>query len=81
LVASGHERDDAYRLVQRNALRAWDEGRDFRALVEADPDIDLDPSVLDEAFDVRALLRHVDAIFERLAALSTPTPKEEAVHA
>ena len=81
LVTSGHQRDDAYGLVQRNALRAWDEGVDFRALIEADPDIDLDQSVLDEAFDVRAVLRHVDVIFERLAALSTPTPKEEAVHA
>jgi adenylosuccinate lyase len=81
LLTSGHERGDAYRLVQRNALRAWDEGIDFRALLESDPEIDLSATDLDEAFDVRALLRHVDVIFERLATLSTSTPKEEAVHA
>jgi adenylosuccinate lyase len=82
LVTSGLERDQAYRLVQRNAARAWDEGIDFRALLEADPEVDLAPAELDEAFDVHALLRHVDVVFERLAALSTaPTPKEEAVHA
>ena len=36
LVGAGLSRDDAYRLVQRNALRAWDEETDFRSLVEAD---------------------------------------------
>ena len=38
-VRAGLERGDAYRLVQRNAMRAWDEERDFRALVDADPEI------------------------------------------
>ena len=39
LVESGLPRDEAYRLVQRNAMQAWDEERDFRALVEADAEI------------------------------------------
>ena len=39
LVESGSPRDDAYRLVQRNAMRAWDEQIDFRSLVDADPEI------------------------------------------
>src|SRR4029078_1736085 len=39
LVESGLSRDDAYRLVQRNALRAWDEGIDLRELLEQDPDV------------------------------------------
>ena len=39
LVESGLERDEAYRLVQRNAMRAWDEELDFRELVRADPEI------------------------------------------
>ena len=39
LVESGLTRDDAYRLVQRNAMRAWDEQIDFRSLVDADPEI------------------------------------------
>jgi adenylosuccinate lyase len=77
LVASGLSRDEAYRLVQRHALRAWDEGLDFRALVEGDAEIGprLDPAV----FDLADALRHVDMLFERLAALTTR--KEEAVHA
>jgi adenylosuccinate lyase len=81
LVATGLERDEAYRLVQRNALRAWDEDADFRALLEADPDVGLEPAVLAEVFDLRAALSHVDVLFERLAALATPTAREEAVHA
>ena len=81
LVAAGLSRDDAYRLVQRNALRAWDEERDFRSLLEADEEIAgrLDPSVLEGAFDLDDALRHVDTLFARLAALSIP--KEETVHA
>ena len=43
LVSSGMSRDDAYRIVQRNALRAWEEGADFRTLLEADPAVTLEP--------------------------------------
>jgi adenylosuccinate lyase len=77
LVASGLARDDAYRLVQRHAMRAWEEGLDFRALVEADPEIA--PHIDSSVFDLGDALKHVDAIFERLAELTTR--KEEAVHA
>jgi adenylosuccinate lyase len=77
LVESGLPRDDAYRLVQEQALRAWDEGVDFRALVEADERIAarIDTTAV---FDLAAYTRHVEAIFERLHAL---TRQEEAVHA
>jgi adenylosuccinate lyase len=77
LVASGLARDEAYRLVQRHAMRAWDEGIDFRELVDADPEIGsrLDASV----FDLADALKHVDVLFERLGALTTR--REEAVHA
>jgi adenylosuccinate lyase len=85
LVEAGLERDEAYRLVQRNALAAWDEERDFRELVGSDPEIRsrLDEDALAEAFDLGAALRHVDVLFERLAALAEKTRerKEEAVHA
>ena len=85
LVAAGLARDEAYRLVQRNALAAWDEERDFRELVAADPEIAarLDPDALAEAFDLRVALRHVDVLFERLGVLAEHTRerKEEAVHA
>ena len=79
LVAAGLGRDEAYRLVQRNALRAWDEELDFRLLVEADEEVAtrLGASGIAEAFDLDDALRHVDVLFERLGALR---PKE-ALHA
>jgi adenylosuccinate lyase len=73
LVESGLARDDAYRLVQRNAMRAWDEERDFRELVRADPDIHVD---LDAVFDESAYTKHVAVVFDRLHELV-----KEPVHA
>jgi len=69
----------APRLVQRHALRAWDEERDFRDLVAADPEITnrLDEAALADAFDLEEALRHVDVLFERLGALTTD--KENAI--
>ena len=85
LVTSGLSRDEAYRLVQRNALAAWEEERDFRELLAADSEVGaaLDADALAEAFDLADALRHVDVLFERLAALSERIAerKEEAVHA
>jgi adenylosuccinate lyase len=85
LVASGLPRDEAYRLVQRNALAAWEEERDFRDLLATDSEVAaaLDAETLAEAFDLTDALRHVDVLFERLAALSERIAerKEEAVHA
>jgi len=77
LVESGLERDEAYRLVQRHALRAWDEEQDFRELVRADREL-ADRVDLDAVFDPTAYTRHVDIVFERLRAL---VRKEETVHA
>jgi adenylosuccinate lyase len=76
LVESGLSRDDAYRAVQRNAMRAWDEELDFRDLVRADDAI-AGRIDLDEVFDLSAYTRHVDTIFSRLHALS---PREEPIH-
>ncbi len=64
LVQSGTSRDEAYRIVQRNAMRAWDEGTDFRALLEADDAVD--DRVLDDAFDLRRSLRNLDRVFAQL---------------
>jgi hypothetical protein len=84
LVESGLSRDEAYRLVQRNALRAWDEGLDLRALLEQDPELTLPPEALDAAFDLDDALKHVDVVFDRLSALMTarrnPFMPETAVH-
>ena len=71
LVASGLERDQAYRMVQRHAMRAWDEGLDFRGLVRSDQDI-ASRVDLREVFDLGAYSRHVDAVFERVAVPSRP---------
>src|SRR4051812_39981115 len=74
LVESGVARDEAYRLVQEHALRAWDEGLDFRALVEGDQRI-AGRTDLSAAFDLGAYTRHADTVFDRLHALT-----EEIAH-
>jgi adenylosuccinate lyase len=62
LVESGMARDDAYRLVQESAQRAWDEGTSFRELIAAAaPDLDLDA-----VFDYGAYLEHVPEVIARL---------------
>jgi adenylosuccinate lyase len=77
LVESGLQRDDAYRLVQRNAMRAWDEELDFRELARGDEEIAARVD-LDTIFDLDAYTRHVDTVFARL---NTIAAKEEPVHA
>ena len=69
LVQSGLSRDDAYRIVQDNAMRAWDQGIAFRELLELDSRVAIDAAVLDAAFDVHRSLRHVDRVFEALDQL------------
>jgi adenylosuccinate lyase len=59
LVNAGATRDDAYRIVQRNAMQAWASNGDFRAELEQDPEMTLAPHDLDEAFDLTRALRHV----------------------
>ena len=75
LVESGLARDDAYRLVQRASMRAWEEELDFRELCRADDEI-ASRVDLDSTFDLGAYTRHVDTVFARLEAL-----KEEPLHA
>jgi adenylosuccinate lyase len=77
LVQAGLQRDEAYRLVQAHAMTAWDEEREFRALVAADAAI-ADRVDLDAVFDLDAAVRHVDTVFDRLHTL---VRKEEPVHA
>ena len=70
LVQAGLTRDDAYRIVQGCAMQAWNEQRNFRELLEADPDVAvLDPAVLDETFDLQRSLRNVHAVFDALDEL------------
>src|SRR3954454_2003244 len=80
LIDGGLERAEAYRLVQRNAMRAWGEERDFAELVRADTDIGarLDDAALAAVFDLDATIARLDSTFERVRRL---VPKEEPVHA
>jgi len=70
LVESGLDRDAAYRDVQRHAMRAWDEGLDFRDLVRADGEI-AGRVDLQAVFDLDAFTRHADVVFARLRALAS----------
>jgi adenylosuccinate lyase len=66
LVESGMSRDDAYRLVQESAQRAWDEGTSFRELIASSaPQLDLDA-----VFDYDAYLEHVPEVMARLDRLA-----------
>jgi adenylosuccinate lyase len=67
LVESGLERDEAYRAVQRHAMRAWDEGLDFRGLARSDPQL-ASRVDLSEVFDLGAYTAHVDTVFARVPA-------------
>jgi adenylosuccinate lyase len=66
LVESGKSRDDAYRIVQENAQRAWDEGVEFRDLLaQVAPELDLDA-----IFDPSAFVKHADEIVGRLDSIT-----------
>jgi adenylosuccinate lyase len=68
LAAAGMLREQAYRIVQTHAMRAWEEEGDFRAAVEEDPEIRavLTPQKIAEAFSLERQLRNVDRIFTRV---------------
>ena len=67
IVDKGVLREDAYKWVQRNAMKRWMEGEDFRTNVEKDEDIlkHLTKEEIDNCFDYQYFLRHIDKIFER----------------
>ncbi len=69
LVESGTlTREDAYRIVQRNAMQAWNDGVNFRELIERDPEIAsrVSRQQIERAFDLDRQLRNVDKIFARV---------------
>ena len=71
LVQAGLTRDEAYRIVQDNASRAWAERVSFRTLLNNDPRVAVDAAVLDEAFDLQRSLRFADRVFADLDDLLT----------
>ncbi|MFK7943327.1 MAG: adenylosuccinate lyase [Paracoccaceae bacterium] len=68
LTQKGISREDSYRLVQRNAMKVWEEGKDFRAELKADTEVAgvLDADAIDELFNLAHHTRHVDTIFARV---------------
>ncbi len=68
LTQAGLSREDAYGLVQRNAMKTWNEGKDFLSELKADKDVTakLDPAALEAMFDLDFHFKNVDVIFERV---------------
>ena len=68
LTQAGVSREDAYAMVQRNAMKTWREGRDFLAELKGDPQVTakLKPAALDAMFDLGYHMKHVDTIFARV---------------
>ena len=68
LTQAGVSREDAYTMVQRNALKVWETRSDFKQELLADPDVTaaLSPEDIEEKFDLGYHTKHVDTIFERV---------------
>ncbi len=68
LAKKGVSREQAYQWVQRNAMRSFDERRDFKALLHADADVTgaLTPPEIERAFDLDGQFQHIDQIFDRV---------------
>ncbi len=68
LTKKGMKREDAYRIVQKNAMDVWQSKKDFRQVLKVDPEVNsvLSNGELEEAFDPAKSLQHVDYIFERV---------------
>jgi adenylosuccinate lyase len=68
LTQAGVSREDSYRMVQRNAMKVWEEGKDFQEELLADTDVvaALGEDKIRESFDLNYHLKHVDTIFKRV---------------
>jgi adenylosuccinate lyase len=71
LVEAGLSREDAYELVQRNSMRAWDERTSLLGLLIADPDVTrvMNAAEIEKLFDYSYYTRYADVAFERLGLL------------
>jgi adenylosuccinate lyase len=80
LVEHGVSREDAYRMVQAHAMRAWKEGLDFHQLVVNDKEITrhLPRQKIEQAFDVKRQLRNIDKIFARVFDEPQPASAKSA---
>ena len=81
LVDKGVSREDAYKIVQSNAARCWEEGRDFRELLKSDGRVAsyLSTAELDALFDYGYYTRYVDDTFRRLGLLHSAAGSAELI--
>jgi adenylosuccinate lyase len=79
LVEHGVSREDAYRMVQSHAIRAWKEGMNFHELVLKDKNITrrVPPQQIERAFDLKRQLRNIDKIFARVFGGTSPKQKRQ----
>jgi len=77
LTESGIKREKAYEIVQRNAMKSWEEGQDFKKLIKNDKDVKkyLKPGEIESAFDIEYYLKNVDFIFDRVFGKTLKTKK------
>ena len=68
LIDKGLSREDSYKIVQRNAMKSWDDGEDFRSLLKSDTDALASLSVddMEKIFDYGYYTKHIDETFERI---------------
>jgi adenylosuccinate lyase len=78
LVEAGVSREDAYRLVQSHAMRAWKEDLDFHELIVNDPEIrgKVPQAKIERAFDLKRQLKNIDKIFARVFRKKTAADKD-----
>ncbi|CAN5663413.1 MAG: adenylosuccinate lyase [Chloroflexia bacterium] len=80
LIDAGLDRQTAYKIVQRNAMKAWDDGGHLRDYLKDEPDVtsQLSADQIDELFDYSYHLRHIDVAFQRLGlAIESPVGVSE----
>ena len=72
LVQKGAVREDAYTMVQRNAMHVWEKGKDFNKLLKADNEITafIDEDEIDELFDLNKVMKNINKIFKRLGLIT-----------
>ena len=69
LIEHGSTRDDAYRIVQRNAMIAWDTGTQLKDALLEDDRVELDAEIIESCFSAERFLRNTGIVFDRLAAV------------
>jgi adenylosuccinate lyase len=78
LIDKGLGRQEAYKMVQRNAMKSWEGEKDFLKLLEKDAEVTavLPPAELEPLFDYKYYLRYVDEIFKRLGLTDSQWKKK-----